>query len=147
MTLIFCPNVYFNWARTFRFAKLRSLPLANMRGTRMREGQPKKERRRSFVAYLPSLLGFPSRALLFLTLSSLLGSAYAFGSRSLGGQGIRKAGAHVCLWQTAQFRLRNVRGRRKPKGIGGMRACEFSPVPLGCHPRFVGRNDTWDRME
>ena len=71
MTLIFCPNVYFNWARTFRFAKLRSLPLANMRGTRMREGQPKKEGRRSFVAYLPSLLGFPSRALSFLTLSPL----------------------------------------------------------------------------
>ena len=94
------------------------------RGARMREGQPKKEGRRSFVAYLPSLLGFPSRALLFLTLSSLFGSAYAFGSRSLGGQGIRKAGA---------------RGR-KPKGIGGMRACEFSPVPLGCHPRSVGRS-------
>ena len=92
------------------------------RGARMREGQPKKEGRRSFVAYLPSLLGFPSRALLFLTLSSLFGSAYASGSRSLGGQGIRKAGA---------------RGR-KPKGIGGMRACEFPPVPLGCHPRSVG---------
>ena len=49
------------------------------RGARMREGQPKKEGRRSFVAYLPSLLGFPSRALLFLTLSSLFGSAYTFG--------------------------------------------------------------------
>ena len=49
------------------------------RGARMREGKPKKEGRRSFVAYLPSLLGFPSRALLFLTLSSLFGSTYTFG--------------------------------------------------------------------
>ena len=41
----------------------------------------------------------------------------AAGARS-EEKGIRKAGAHVCLWQTAQFRLRNVCGRRKPKGKG-----------------------------
>ena len=76
----------------FRFAFLFILALSIVllknfagRGARMREGQPKKEGRRSFVAYLPSLLGFPSRALLFLTLSPLFGSAYAFGSRSIGG--------------------------------------------------------------
>ena len=47
--------VYFTWARG-----------ANARGTTRERGEALPA-----VAYLPSLLGFPSRALLFLTLSSL----------------------------------------------------------------------------
>ena len=58
MILIFNPNVYFNWARTFRFAKLRSLPLANMRGTRMRGQEPQGEGslRCAQVSPLPKVL-------------------------------------------------------------------------------------------
>ena len=99
------------------------------RGARMRERQPKKEGRRSFVAYLPSLLGFPSRALLFLTLSPL--APRFIRVHVLRGLRDQESGGHSAS-------LRET--RRKPKGIGGMRACEFPPVPLGCHPRSVGRS-------
>ena len=93
------------------------------RGARMREGQPKKEGRRSFVAYLPSLLGFSSHALPFLTLSSLLRFTEFLvlpmhqlhkGSAEQGGQGVRKAGA---------------RGR-KPRGIGEISRLRRIPLSL-----------------
>ena len=53
--LIFSSVVYFSWARG-----------ANARGTTQERGEALPA-----VAYLPSLLGFPSRALSFLTLSPL----------------------------------------------------------------------------
>ena len=53
--MIVSSAVYFTWVRG-----------ANARGTTQERGEALPA-----VAYLPSLLGFPSRALLFLTLSPL----------------------------------------------------------------------------
>ena len=91
---------------------------ANARGTTQERGEALLRR------LSPLSLRFsPSRSLSPYPLPSAALNLSAADSRGIG---FRKAGD---------------RGR-KPKGIGRMRACEFPPVPLGCHPRSVGRNCT-----
>ncbi len=115
---ILCPIVYFHWARG-----------ANARARTTRRGKIAPS---SLI--LPSLLGFPSRALPFLTLSSLFGFTYTFGfAEHRGSRDQESGGLSASLRET----------RRKPKGIGGMRACEFPPVPLGCHPRTVEEQEVF----
>ena len=91
-----------------------------------RECEGKNHKEREVVASLRSPLSLrfsPSRSLFPYSLLSKLRISKALWY--LGGQGIRKAGA---------------RGR-KPKGIGGIsRNAAHPPVPLGCHPRTVGRS-------
>ena len=95
------------------------------RGAQMRGEEPQGEGRSlPAVTHSPLSLRFsPSHSLFPYSLLSKLRISKALWY--LGGQGIRKAGA---------------RGR-KPKGIGGIsRNAAHPPVPLGCHPRTVGRS-------
>ena len=103
------------------------------RGARMRGEEPQGEGRSlPAVTHSPLSLRFsPSRSLFPYSHLSKLRVFFVYciskGLRSTEGKGIRKAGA---------------RGR-KPKGKGRPERQRRLPFPLGCHPRFVGRNDTW----